>query len=89
MRASSKDCTWIVASQIPPLIARHRAKQHHAITLCMGGLTPCPEVINELLDPEKHTNPNSPPSILDLGCGSGIWAVEMVRNVYNSTYNMF
>jgi methylase of polypeptide subunit release factors len=55
----------------------------------MGGLTPCPEVINELLDPEKHTNPNSPPSILDLGCGSGIWAVEMVRNVYNSTYNMF
>jgi hypothetical protein len=46
----------------------------------MGGLTPCPEIVNEILDPKKHPDPNLPASILDLGCGSGIWALEMVRS---------
>jgi hypothetical protein len=79
MIPSSKDCTWTAASKIPSLIARPRAKQHQSIALYMGGLTPCPEVVDEILDPEKHTDPNSPATILDLGCGSGIWAIEMVR----------
>jgi methylase of polypeptide subunit release factors len=45
----------------------------------MGGLTPCPDIVDEVLDPAKHPNAHFPASILDLGCGSGIWALEMVR----------
>jgi hypothetical protein len=69
----------MVPSKVPSLIARPRAKQHGSIALYMGGLTPCPDIVDEILDPKKHTDPNSPATILDLGCGSGIWALEMVR----------
>jgi methylase of polypeptide subunit release factors len=58
-----------------------RAKQHYSISLCMGGLTPCPDLVDDILDPAKHPDPNSPASILDLGCGSGIWTLEMVRTL--------
>ena len=47
----------------------------------MGGLTPCPDLVDDILDPAKHPDPNSPASILDLGCGSGIWTLEMVRTL--------
>jgi hypothetical protein len=45
----------------------------------MGGLTPCPTLVDAALDPTRHPVPNAQDSILDLGCGSGIWTLEMVR----------
>ncbi|PVF97655.1 S-adenosyl-L-methionine-dependent methyltransferase [Serendipita vermifera] len=51
-------------------------KQHYAFVLALGGLYPCPEVVQDILDPTKATGQLS---ILDLGCGSGIWAIEMAR----------
>lgn len=35
----------------------------------MGGLYPCKELVEAILDPAVNANPK----ILDLGCGSGIW----------------
>ncbi|PVF94981.1 S-adenosyl-L-methionine-dependent methyltransferase [Serendipita vermifera] len=52
-------------------------KQHYIFVLALGGLYPCPEVVQDILDPSKANGQQL--SILDLGCGSGIWAVEMAR----------
>ncbi|KAG8751187.1 hypothetical protein FRC14_008090 [Serendipita sp. 396] len=56
-------------------------KQHYALVLGLGGLYPCPNVVESILEP---SNQGEPRSILDLGCGSGIWAIEMARKYPNA-----
>lgn len=48
-------------------------KQHYAFVLGLNGLFPCADSVNELLAPREGERP----AILDLGCGSGIWAMEV------------
>ncbi|PVF94108.1 hypothetical protein CPB86DRAFT_713818 [Serendipita vermifera] len=50
-------------------------KQSVALVIAMGGLYPCPEVIESILNPED----GQPKHILDIGCGTGSWAAEMAR----------
>ncbi|KAG8827580.1 hypothetical protein FRC17_007792 [Serendipita sp. 399] len=56
-------------------------KQHYAFVLALGGLYPCRDVVESILGP---SNRGEPRSILDLGSGSGIWAIEMARNYPNA-----
>jgi hypothetical protein len=53
----------------------------------MGGLTPCPGLVDQVLDPVIRLGPNFPVRILDLGCGSGIWTIEMVRPSLQRLYH--
>ncbi|PVF94109.1 hypothetical protein CPB86DRAFT_876622 [Serendipita vermifera] len=50
-------------------------KQSVALLIAMGGLYLCPEVVESILSSsdgqEKH--------VLDIGCGTGSWAMEMAR----------
>ncbi|KIM25818.1 hypothetical protein M408DRAFT_330998 [Serendipita vermifera MAFF 305830] len=48
-------------------------KQSSAIAIGFGGLYPCPEVIDAVLLPEGGRTKR----ILDIGCGSGRWAIQM------------
>ncbi|PVF94107.1 S-adenosyl-L-methionine-dependent methyltransferase [Serendipita vermifera] len=50
-------------------------KQSVALVITMGGLYPCPEVVEAVLNPED----GQPKHILDVGCGTGSWASEMAR----------
>ncbi|KAG8762237.1 hypothetical protein FRC15_008604, partial [Serendipita sp. 397] len=50
-------------------------KQHTAIILGMGGLYPAAEQVKAILQPE----PGNAKRVLDLGCGTGVWAVEMAK----------
>ncbi|KAG8835203.1 hypothetical protein FRB91_001163 [Serendipita sp. 411] len=50
-------------------------KQHTAITLGLGGLYPAPEVVNSILANREGDSPK----VLDLGCGTGIWALSVAR----------
>ncbi|PVF94115.1 S-adenosyl-L-methionine-dependent methyltransferase [Serendipita vermifera] len=50
-------------------------KQSVALVIAMGGLYPCPDVIEAILDPADGQSK----SILDVGCGTGSWAAEMAR----------
>ncbi|KAG8768465.1 hypothetical protein FRB91_010007 [Serendipita sp. 411] len=46
-----------------------------AVDLGLGGLYPAKEVIRAVLEPKEGETK----SILDLGCGTGTWAIEMAR----------
>ncbi|PVG04451.1 S-adenosyl-L-methionine-dependent methyltransferase [Serendipita vermifera] len=50
-------------------------KQHVAIVLGLGGLYPAPDTVNAILAPE----PGTVKRILDLGCGTGVWALAMAE----------
>lgn len=50
-------------------------KQHMAITLGLGGLYPAPDVVHAVLAPQVGVTKR----IVDLGCGTGVWAIEMAR----------
>ncbi|KIM23714.1 hypothetical protein M408DRAFT_27671 [Serendipita vermifera MAFF 305830] len=50
-------------------------KQHRAITLGLGGLYPAPDVVRAVLAPQEGVSKR----VLDLGCGTGIWSIEMAR----------
>lgn len=52
-----------------------RDKQHIAFVIGMGGLVPCPDIVEACLQP----SPGTTRRILDLGCGTGIWAIEMAK----------
>ncbi|KAG8925848.1 hypothetical protein FRC01_009617 [Tulasnella sp. 417] len=49
--------------------------QHNALVCFLGGLFPWPDRVNEALRPQ----PGYTPGILDIGTGSGIWAIQMAR----------
>lgn len=49
--------------------------QHHALVCFLGGLFPWPDKVREALRPQ----PGYTPGILDIGTGSGIWAIQMAR----------
>ncbi|KAG8808717.1 hypothetical protein FRC17_003817, partial [Serendipita sp. 399] len=48
-------------------------KQHTAVVLGLGGLYPAREEVQAILAPQKGETKR----ILDLGCGTGIWAIQM------------
>ncbi|KIM24059.1 hypothetical protein M408DRAFT_331978 [Serendipita vermifera MAFF 305830] len=50
-------------------------KQHVAVVLGLGGLYPAKEVVRAVLAQQEGVQK----SILDLGCGTGVWAVEMAK----------
>lgn len=50
-------------------------KQHLAITLALGGLYPAQETVQAVLAPAEGERKK----ILDLGCGSGVWAIAMAK----------
>ncbi|PVF95011.1 S-adenosyl-L-methionine-dependent methyltransferase [Serendipita vermifera] len=50
-------------------------KQHAAHLISLGGLYSCPDLVEEILAPQ----PGVTKEILDLGCGTGIWALSMAR----------
>ncbi|KAG8814264.1 hypothetical protein FRC17_001236 [Serendipita sp. 399] len=50
-------------------------KQHIALMLGLGGLYPAREDIQVLLAPQEGETKR----ILDIGCGTGTWAIEMAR----------
>lgn len=49
--------------------------QHDCLTVGLGGLYPCPEVVREVLAPLEDESKRK--SVLDLGCGNGAWLVDM------------
>ncbi|KAI0822861.1 S-adenosyl-L-methionine-dependent methyltransferase [Trametes gibbosa] len=49
--------------------------QHQVITLALGGLFPAPDLVRRALRPR----PGTPPAILDVGTGSGSWAIDMAK----------
>ncbi|CCA67628.1 hypothetical protein PIIN_01456 [Serendipita indica DSM 11827] len=57
-------------------------KQHYAFVLSEGGLTPCQHIVESILRPSDEGEPRS---VLDLGCGSGIWAIEMAKEYPNAS----
>lgn len=50
-------------------------KQHLAHIIGLGGLYPCPEQVEAHLAPAE----GEPKRILDVGCGTGSWAIEMAE----------
>ncbi|CAG8651721.1 2079_t:CDS:10, partial [Acaulospora colombiana] len=81
-RFSNQSSTYIlpaVAPQSSVYISAQRLllrdKQHAAHLIGMGGLYPCPDLVEKILAPE----PGIIKEILDLGCGTGIWALSMAR----------
>ncbi|PVF95009.1 S-adenosyl-L-methionine-dependent methyltransferase [Serendipita vermifera] len=50
-------------------------KQHAAHLIGLGSLYPCPDLVEQILAPQ----PGITKEILDLGCGTGIWALSMAR----------
>ncbi|KAG8825267.1 hypothetical protein FRC17_008766 [Serendipita sp. 399] len=56
-------------------------KQHSAITIAMGGLYPCQEDVEAVLSPVDGIERK----ILDLGCGTGSWAIEMANRFPHCT----
>ncbi|KAG8973076.1 hypothetical protein FRB90_010011, partial [Tulasnella sp. 427] len=49
--------------------------QHNALVCFLGGLFPWPDRVEEVL----RARPGYTPGILDVGTGSGIWAIQMAR----------
>ncbi|KAG8798943.1 hypothetical protein FRC16_006183, partial [Serendipita sp. 398] len=56
-------------------------KQHSAITIAMGGLYPCQEDVEAILSPADGVEKR----ILDIGCGTGSWAIEMATRFPHCT----
>ncbi|PVF95010.1 S-adenosyl-L-methionine-dependent methyltransferase [Serendipita vermifera] len=50
-------------------------KQHATHLIGLGDLYSCPDLVEQVLSPE----PRVTKEILDLGCGTGIWALSMAR----------
>ncbi|KAG8800376.1 hypothetical protein FRC16_003049, partial [Serendipita sp. 398] len=50
-------------------------KQHIAVVIGLGGLYPAKEEVRAILQPQEGETKR----ILDLGCGTGTWAIEMAR----------
>ncbi|KAG8868469.1 hypothetical protein FRC20_003315 [Serendipita sp. 405] len=50
-------------------------KQHIAVVIGLGGLYPAKEEVQAVLKPQEGETKR----ILDLGCGTGTWAIEMAR----------
>ncbi|KIM19454.1 hypothetical protein M408DRAFT_83532 [Serendipita vermifera MAFF 305830] len=50
-------------------------KQHIAIFVGLGALYPVPDVVRSILAPKE----GEVKRILDLGCGTGLWATEMAK----------
>ncbi|KAG8838014.1 hypothetical protein FRC18_006847 [Serendipita sp. 400] len=48
-------------------------KEHIAFIIGLKSLVPCPDIVNACLAPGPSR------SVLDLGCGTGTWALEMAR----------
>ncbi|KAK7693742.1 hypothetical protein QCA50_003314 [Cerrena zonata] len=49
--------------------------QHHIYTLSLGSLVAAPDLVQKALAPR----PGFTPAILDVGAGSGSWAIDMAR----------
>lgn len=49
--------------------------QHNAVRLNLGGLFTCPELVRAALAPRDDRRP----TVLDIGTGSGAWAVDMSK----------
>jgi hypothetical protein len=64
----------------------YRNKQHHALKLALGGLYPCSELVNVILDPSV----NPQPKILDLGMFILVisWAVGFTRSCRMWKWNL-
>lgn len=54
---------------------RRLDKQHSVLTLALNGLYPCPDIVEAVLAPTD----GEPKRILDLGSGTGVWAMEMAH----------
>ncbi|OSD08574.1 S-adenosyl-L-methionine-dependent methyltransferase [Trametes coccinea BRFM310] len=50
--------------------------QHQILTLALGGLYPAPDLVRRAL----RSRPLKAPGILDVGTGSGSWAIDMARH---------
>ncbi|PVG04207.1 S-adenosyl-L-methionine-dependent methyltransferase [Serendipita vermifera] len=53
-----------------------RDKQHVALSMGLGSLYPDPEVVEAVLAPGDGPRK----LVADIGCGTGIWALEMAKN---------
>ncbi|KIM28359.1 hypothetical protein M408DRAFT_329454 [Serendipita vermifera MAFF 305830] len=49
--------------------------QHVAFIIGLGGLVPCPSIVDACLAASSGEQPR----VLDLGCGTGIWASQMAQ----------
>ncbi|KAI8989708.1 S-adenosyl-L-methionine-dependent methyltransferase [Trametes punicea] len=49
--------------------------QHQVITLALGGLYPAPDLVRRALRPR----PGKAPGVLDVGTGSGSWAIDIAK----------
>lgn len=50
-------------------------RQHAAFLVGMGDLYPCPDLVERILEPD----PGRQKRLLDLGCGTAVWALAMAR----------
>ncbi|KAI0082841.1 S-adenosyl-L-methionine-dependent methyltransferase [Panus rudis PR-1116 ss-1] len=62
---------------LPADLEEHRRLdlQHHIYTLSLGSLYPAPDLVRKALQPQ----PGKSRAILDVGTGSGSWAIDMAR----------
>ncbi|PVF98123.1 S-adenosyl-L-methionine-dependent methyltransferase [Serendipita vermifera] len=72
-RFSNQSSTYILPADDIEFIRLD--KQHAAHLIGLGGLYPCPDLVERVLAPESGITKE----ILDLGCGTGIWALSMAR----------
>ncbi|KAG9042826.1 hypothetical protein FS842_002060 [Serendipita sp. 407] len=56
--------------------------QHNAFTVGLGGLYPCPEVVQDVLAPVEGVKK----AVLDLGCGTGAWMLAMAQEFPHATF---